>query len=413
MVQRYTEIPATQKICESLTPLLDNDKTSLSCNSGTTFPTTNLVEGMLCFRTDEKKLYQLTDTKDPVNSWRLVADLTADFRHLEGGNGNAINYDYKNLNDWKAMPTGFYEGVSMLNAPPNDDEDEVESRWRVLQFRHGNADGWATQVAFAFNKDLIMTRTQKGGDWTEWVKIPIAKTDGSTVEGLNSDRLDGYHAGNEPGSIPISNGTLNENLNADLLDGFHAGNGQNEVPVSNTVKNLNLNADLLDGFHAGNKKGQIPVANGTLCEGLNAESVGGYSIKRLVTQGEDGKVTGQQFGSVNVQNVDQLEASFSLQPRQTTTKDHELSGMSEVNGAFDYVKPGVVGSGNIEVTRTKMTVNTLPELSTATNYKLKDILKALAKVAHSHQIFKETYRYNCNCDCRCDCSSDCSDDNCN
>jgi hypothetical protein len=37
----------------------------------------------------------------------------------------------------------------------------------------------------------------------------------------DSERLDGYHAGNIDGSIPINNGTLNVNLNADLFEGRH------------------------------------------------------------------------------------------------------------------------------------------------------------------------------------------------
>lgn len=38
---------------------------------------------------------------------------------------------------------------------------------------------------------------------------------------INADKLDGQHASNASGSIPINNGTLNSNLNADKLDGYH------------------------------------------------------------------------------------------------------------------------------------------------------------------------------------------------
>ena len=38
---------------------------------------------------------------------------------------------------------------------------------------------------------------------------------------INVDTVDGYHAGNASGNVPVSNGTLNINLNADLLDGKH------------------------------------------------------------------------------------------------------------------------------------------------------------------------------------------------
>jgi len=36
----------------------------------------------------------------------------------------------------------------------------------------------------------------------------------------NSDKVDGRHAGNNDGDVPVNNGVLNTNLNADYLDGF-------------------------------------------------------------------------------------------------------------------------------------------------------------------------------------------------
>lgn len=59
----------------SLTMLLDNDKTALSCNSGTAFPTADLQPGMLCFRSDSNKLFQLLADKV---TWRQIADLSSD-----------------------------------------------------------------------------------------------------------------------------------------------------------------------------------------------------------------------------------------------------------------------------------------------------------------------------------------------
>jgi hypothetical protein len=58
-VQKYTEIDENKTLRESRELLLNNDKTAISCNSGPAFPTINLQPGMLCFRTDEQKLYQL------------------------------------------------------------------------------------------------------------------------------------------------------------------------------------------------------------------------------------------------------------------------------------------------------------------------------------------------------------------
>lgn len=70
--------------------------------------------------------------------------------------------------------------------------------------------------------------------------------------GLDADKLDGYHAGSASGQIPISDAVHNVNLNADYLDGYHAGNDSGLIPISNTNLNTNLNADMLDNYHAAN-----------------------------------------------------------------------------------------------------------------------------------------------------------------
>jgi hypothetical protein len=72
-MQSYTEIASSTTVKTSLVPLLANDKTVMSCNSGTAFPTANLQQGMLCFRTDLNQLYELQDL---TPTWKLIADLT-------------------------------------------------------------------------------------------------------------------------------------------------------------------------------------------------------------------------------------------------------------------------------------------------------------------------------------------------
>ena len=74
-MQNYTEIPSSSTLSDSLSQILNNDKTALSLSSGTSFPTVNLQLGMPCFRTDEQKLYILT-VVSPA-SWKMVIDLSA------------------------------------------------------------------------------------------------------------------------------------------------------------------------------------------------------------------------------------------------------------------------------------------------------------------------------------------------
>lgn len=75
-MQNFTDIPSTRTLSDSLAEILNNDKTAISCSSGAAFPTANLQLGMLCFRTDQSKLYILKATS-PSAVWVEIMDVTA------------------------------------------------------------------------------------------------------------------------------------------------------------------------------------------------------------------------------------------------------------------------------------------------------------------------------------------------
>lgn len=103
-------------------------------------------------------------------------------------------------------------------------------------------------------------------------KFPNAVLNTGSGNGLDADLLDGYHAANTTGAVPISNTTVNTDLNSDMLDGSHEaaffkladdetvtgvpnfnGGLTGATPpfnVDSTFVVANLNADLLDGNHA-------------------------------------------------------------------------------------------------------------------------------------------------------------------
>lgn len=60
MTQSYQNIPATQTLQTSRQLILDRDDAAASNFSGTAFPTTNLLVGMLCHRTDLGKVYSIS-----------------------------------------------------------------------------------------------------------------------------------------------------------------------------------------------------------------------------------------------------------------------------------------------------------------------------------------------------------------
>lgn len=368
-MQRYTEIPSSKTLAESLPLILNNDKTGMSCSSGTAFPTTGLIEGMLCMRTDHKKLYQLVD---PVErTWRVVADLTGDSRNLDGGFGNAINYDMQNLNSWVDMPTGFYEGSNMLNAPTGD------TYWRVIQIRQGDSNGYSSQMAFGANSGKVCMRFQKGGQWSNWQDIYFG-TDGKVVKNLNADKVDDREPGNDVGNISVNNGTLNVSLNADMVDGYHVGNESNKIPLNNGTLNQGLNADMVDGIHVGNAEHLIPINNGALNKNLNAELLNGMRGSDFVTKDSHNNIQGQ----LNTVVITNLTAT-----NITTDKIRSTNNITAPN------TPTIIGSRTFEVS--------------AKSYNSTIYIKA---VRDQWGRLTELSASGANCDCRCNCNCDGGDD---
>ncbi|WP_278634299.1 pyocin knob domain-containing protein [Sutterella wadsworthensis] len=394
-MQRYTEIPSSKALSESLSLILSNDKTGLSCSAGTAFPTVNVQQGMLCYRTDENKLYILTDPTEVV--WKVVADASGDARNLDGGEGNAIDYEKRNLNDWVSMPTGFYEGSNMLNAPSGD------TYWRVLQIRQGNSNGYSTQIAFGASSGKVCTRFQSGGQWSNWQDL-YAGANGKVVANLNADKVDDKEPGNAAGNIAINNGTLNVSLNADKLDGYDAGNSSGLIPINNGVVNGGLNADMVDGKHAGNSADQIPINNGKLNVGLNAEMLGGLKSSDFLRVDSTSSVQ-TTLENLTVKN---LKAATIASPKNysASAQGYRDIGSTAISttGATDTTDQ--TGSGKLSSVTTYLRTNPGVEAGT---YDIYALLQKLASLSHSHSIHKRTTNYNCNCKCNCTSTSGDSD----
>jgi microcystin-dependent protein len=79
-MQQFVPIASTQTLTDSRAEILNNDRTIMSCSSGTSFPTTNLEVGMLCFRTDLNQIFEL---KNLTPVWVLIADLNKTYTNKE------------------------------------------------------------------------------------------------------------------------------------------------------------------------------------------------------------------------------------------------------------------------------------------------------------------------------------------
>lgn len=72
-MQQFVSIGSGEKLTDSRQEIINNDLTVMSCNSGTSFPTTNIEVGMFCLRTDLNQLFQLMDL---TPTWKMVFDLS-------------------------------------------------------------------------------------------------------------------------------------------------------------------------------------------------------------------------------------------------------------------------------------------------------------------------------------------------
>lgn len=79
-MQQFVPIAGTQTLTDSRAEILNNDRTIMSCSSGTAFPTTNMEVGMLCFRTDLNQVFEL---KNLTPTWVLIADLNKTYTNKE------------------------------------------------------------------------------------------------------------------------------------------------------------------------------------------------------------------------------------------------------------------------------------------------------------------------------------------
>lgn len=83
MVQSYPDIASSDDLTSSRQRILDRDDAIKSNFSGTSFPTTNLIVGMECYRTDLGIKYVLTSTSP--TTWVQVADTNKTGDYLEVG----------------------------------------------------------------------------------------------------------------------------------------------------------------------------------------------------------------------------------------------------------------------------------------------------------------------------------------
>jgi len=103
-MQQYTDILGTDLVKDSRVKINNNIKTVGSSFSGAAFPTSDLLVGMVCYRTDRKELYMYAPFNgSDANPWKLV------FKFNSAGEAlvvNATNSEYVNHDNKVVLPDG-------------------------------------------------------------------------------------------------------------------------------------------------------------------------------------------------------------------------------------------------------------------------------------------------------------------
>jgi len=209
MAQNYPDIPSTETLQNSRQKLLDRDDAVASCFAGTTFPTAGLVEGMFCYRSDEKRLYQLSDAV--AITWKLVFDLAKTPLHGEEV-GSAAYKDAGTAAD-NVPTTADADGRYVLKAG-----DTMTGALTALATLAARASGATGDVHVNLQDETGNARGQLSWQRSDnTVRLRLYDAIGTLLQELvlatGDVTIDGgkvWHAGNDGAG---------SGLDADLLDG--------------------------------------------------------------------------------------------------------------------------------------------------------------------------------------------------
>ena len=360
-MQQFTNIQSTDTLTNSRAELVNNDLTVLSNSSGTSFPTTNLQQGMFCLRTDLLQIYMLVNM---TPTWELVFDLNYTATNQQYVNGQialcapagfglgataTLLAAASNLNNLISSGSGFFRGTSLTNAPD-------AGWWHIIHIAHDEAN-WATQIAIAIGSGntyavgTMLNRQCVNGAWGAWQQHALIN---SNITGT---------AANVTGTVALANGgtgatsaqaAINTLAGAVTNGYFLRGNGTNVVmsPIqASDVPALNQNT-------TGNA---ATCSNASLLNGLTAAQIAANMAAYSGSQ--QGSFSPSDYIATNIPDV----------------------GVS-LNNVYWYI------SSN--------TLTQNPGVGAGT-YSMQGAIQQLINLSHSHGTANPASSVTINCNCNC------------
>lgn len=278
-MQKYREINGNDYVKDSRVTINETMQSIQSMNSGTAFPTTNLFEGMKCYRTDLKKTYTLTDVENGTwveDAHATLADTATKLQTpralsltgkaagsatFDGSSNASINVTSVNADTASKLSTARKINITgnASGSAAFDGTSDVNINTTVNESKHAATANTATKVnatapnggtadlAFGTMAVNDYARIRVGGkDDNGWLEI-------ATADGGNESIFVRQYSGpyDRPNGRP---GTVTNE--AVLLDGSGNTKFPHNVTATNFVGHLTgnadsaTNADTVDGVHA-------------------------------------------------------------------------------------------------------------------------------------------------------------------
>ena len=171
---------------------------------------------------------------------------------------------------------------------------------------------------------------------------------------INVDTVDGYHAGNASGNVPVSNGTVNTNLNSDKLDGqhgtfFQARENHTGTQAPSTISpqgaGSGLNADLLDGLHSSAFLGvSAKAVDSDKLDGLHASD-----FQAMIDQKVDEFIVPANSNTVIWHKVGELDTDIGPSANNLTLLVSGVSDYGNNKPGVDIVQVSTRGGVSVDV----------------------------------------------------------------
>ncbi|WP_337571957.1 gp53-like domain-containing protein [Mitsuokella jalaludinii] len=278
-MQKYREINGNDYVKDSRVTINETMQSIQSMNSGTAFPTTNLFEGMKCYRTDLKKTYTLTDVENGTwveDAHATLADTATKLQTpralsltgkaagsatFDGSSNASINVTSVNADTASKLSTARKINITgnASGSAAFDGTSDVNINTTVNESKHAATANTATKVnatapnggtadlAFGTMAVNNFARVRVGGsDDNGWLEIATA--DGGN-EPIYVRQYGGAHGWSNGRPETVTNEAV-------LLDGSGNTKFPHNVTATNFVGHLTgnadsaTNADKVDGIHA-------------------------------------------------------------------------------------------------------------------------------------------------------------------